>query len=107
VTPSATATATATPTPTATATPSLTPTPILCWVFVENPDGVNLRLEPALSAPVLLAVPGRTVLTVLDMAHGDDGLVWYYARVRFDNRVFRDGWVLRDVVVELTNCPLE
>lgn len=76
-------------------------------MFVDNPDGVNMRLSPALNAPVLLALPRRTVMTVLETARSADGLVWYYARVRFDNRIYRDGWVLRDVVVELTSCPVD
>lgn len=101
--PSATVTATATAT--ATSTPSMTPTPFLCWVFVENPAGVNIRQTPERNATVVLAVPERTVLTVLEARIDAAGQTWFFVRARRDDGATQaQGWVLRDVVVELTTC---
>lgn len=107
-TPTATPTSTPTVTRTFTPTPSTTPTPtpdVLCWVFVQNPAGVNVRREPGLSAALLVAAPQGTAMRVRRTLLDAEGRQWYFVELELRAGVVREGWVLSDVVAELTACP--
>lgn len=128
LTPTHTNTPTHTPTPTATFTPSMTstpsntptitltpsvtltpsntaPPPILCRVFVQRDGGVNIRSQPNLnrSRVVTVALQG-TAMNVVQQTRGDDDQVWFLVDIVLDGAQVQ-GWVLRQLVVELTECP--
>lgn len=128
LTPTHTNTPTHTPTPTATFTPSLTPTasdtptitltpsvtltpsntappPVLCRVFVQREGGVNVRSQPNLygSRVVTVALQG-TAMNVVQQTRGDDDRIWFLVDIVLDGAQVQ-GWILRELVVELTECP--
>ncbi|MFC1959788.1 SH3 domain-containing protein [Chloroflexota bacterium] len=105
-------TPTATLTPTVTLTPSLTltasntpPPPVLCRVFVQRDGGVNVRSQPNLnnSRILMVALQGQA-MNVLQQTRGDDERVWFLVEIILDGAQVQ-GWVLRDLLVELTECP--
>ena len=90
---------TATPSPTPTVTPEQ-----LCWVYVQNVAGVNIRREANIFSDLLLSVPQGTALRVVGLTTGGDNHVWYEVVVETEDGMLR-GWVRSDVVEELTACP--
>ncbi|MBN2469900.1 MAG: hypothetical protein JXN59_04170 [Anaerolineae bacterium] len=128
LTPTHTDTPTHTPTPTVTFTPSMTPTasdtptitltpsmtltpsntappPVLCRVFVQREGGVNVRSQPNLygSRVVTVALQG-TAMNVVQQRRGDDDRIWFLVDIVLDGAQVQ-GWILRELVVELTECP--
>ncbi len=105
-TPTVTLTPTITLTPSMTYTPSVTvPPPVLCRVFVLREGGVNIRSRPDLNnSQVLRTALQGTAMDVTQQTRGSDDRVWFYVEYTVDN-VPVEGWVLRDVVSELTSCP--
>lgn len=103
-TPTDTPTATNTPTPTE--TPTITPTPpLLCRVFVNNQEAVNIRTRPELGAPRIGFLPGGEAADVLQQRRGEQNVIWYLVNARLDGGASIEGWVRSDTVVEITNCP--
>ena len=115
-TPSLTPTASDTPTPTLsptitltpsmTLTPSLTPPPpVLCRVFVQREGGVNVRSEPNVRTSRVLGVALQgTAMNVNLQTRGDDDRVWFLVTYNVGTGQVQ-GWVLSDLLVELTECP--
>jgi len=109
-TPSHTPTATPTPTitPTPTATPTITPTPLeLCQIVVLDERGIRMRSRPTTASTRVTTLPVRTVAGVLQQTRQENttnGPIWYFARVKIDDSEFT-GWILSDIVTQLTDCP--
>jgi tetratricopeptide (TPR) repeat protein len=115
-TPSLTPTASDTPTPTMsptiTLTPSLTmtpsntpPPPVLCRVFVQRDGGVNVRSAASLNrSRIIMVAQQGMAMNVVQQTRGEDDRVWFLVDIVLDGAQVQ-GWVLRDLVVELTECP--
>ncbi len=111
LTPTASDTPTATLSPTITLTPSLTftpsntaPPPVLCRVFVQREGGVNIRSDPNLNSRVLMVALQGSAMNVLQQIRADDDRLWFFVDVSLDTARVQ-GWILRDLVVEITECP--
>ncbi|GAB4571388.1 MAG: hypothetical protein Kow0077_08010 [Anaerolineae bacterium] len=103
-TPSHTPTITLTPTMTLTAS-NTPPPPVLCRVFVQRDDGVNVRSQPNLNRSRVITVATQgTAMNVVQQTRGDDDRIWFLVDIALDGAQVQ-GWVLRDLVVELTECP--
>lgn len=72
-------------TPAVTKTDTTAPTATAQVIYVNSPEGLNLRKEPNATAEVLAIIPNGTKLTVLETS-GD----WY--KVEFDSKT---GWVAK------------
>ncbi len=108
----ATLTPTVTNSPTATAspteTPTVTPTPTpesLCWVFVQNEVGVNVRQQASLTAPIVWSAEMGTAMQVRRIEADAQGRRWYQVTVDRAGQGEIRGWVLGEVVVEILPCP--
>ncbi len=44
-------------------------------------------------------------MTVVDKQKDPEDRLWFLVQLEFEGRVARQGWVLNEVVVELTTCP--
>ena len=75
-----------TPTPTPTPTPAATPTPTPALNRQVNAtDGLNVRVEPTVRAPVARVLPYQTDVRLTGRQRTSDGLLWV--------ELEPDGWV--------------
>jgi tetratricopeptide (TPR) repeat protein len=105
-TPTITPTFTPSDTPTVTDTPTITPTqPVLCRVFVQNLEGVNVRSRPTTLVPRVGVIPRGTAMDVVRQELGpNDGRVWFFVYADIEGAVIQ-GWLRGDTVIEITDCP--
>jgi hypothetical protein len=99
--PTGTVRPTGTPTPTPTATTQL----ILCRVYNDDFDSINVRSIPAVEGDLVAQMLLRQAADVLEQRIGNDNRVWYKVKyfVRGSGEVV--GWIRADLVVQQTTCP--
>lgn len=72
---------TPTDTPTTIPTPTLTPTATPETAVIDYPFGINLRATPGVTGEILLIVPQRTTVILLDGQENADGFTWQQVEV--------------------------
>ena len=64
-----------------------------------------MRREPRLLADIVWAASPGVALEVSDLQRDIDGRLWYFVGLELRQDTFMHGWVLAEVVDELTQCP--
>jgi len=65
----------------------------------------QFRSQPNLNRSRIITVALQgTAMNVVQQTRGDDDRVWFLVDINLDGALVQ-GWVLRELVVELTECP--